>query len=108
MQISRTIILKLLETFLKYIKDFQKPDIRPHKYIVSDYCDCFYNTKTSTAFKVNEIVMSKFLTSGCINGVKLEKVLLFGVWPFAVLTGDRINEVFFLQENVWPFFRANK
>ena len=51
--------------------------------------------------------MSKFLTSGCINGVKLEKVLLFGVRPFVVLTGDRINEVF-LQENVWPFFRANK
>ena len=26
----------------------------------------------------------------------------------AVLTGDRINEVFFLQENVWSFCRAAK
>ena len=42
--------------------------------------------------------MSKFLTSGCINGVKLEKVLLFGVRPFVVLTGDRINEVFFTRK----------
>ena len=42
--------------------------------------------------------MSKFLTRGCINGVKLEKVLLFGVRPFVVLTGDRINEVFFYKK----------
>jgi len=29
------------------------------------------------------------------------------MWPFAALTGDRINEGF-LQENIWPFCRAKK
>ena len=30
------------------------------------------------------------------------------VTNLAVLTGDRINEGFFLQENVWPFCLAAK
>ena len=30
------------------------------------------------------------------------------VTNLAVLTGDRINEGFFLQENVWPFCQAAK
>ena len=31
-----------------------------------------------------------------------------GAKKLAVLTGDRINDVFFLQENVWSFCRAAK
>ena len=31
-----------------------------------------------------------------------------GQKKLAVLTGDRINEGFFLQENVWPFCQAAK
>ena len=31
-----------------------------------------------------------------------------GPKKLAVLTDDRINEVFFLQENVWPFCQAAK
>ena len=30
------------------------------------------------------------------------------MWPSAVLTGDRINDGFFLYENVWLFCRAKK
>ena len=33
---------------------------------------------------------------------------LMGQKKLAVLTGDRINEGFFLQENVWPFCQAAK